>query len=152
MADLLSAADRLPGFLHEQAGAPFVFGESDCSMFLANWVRRLKGVDPAGELRGAYGDEAGWRALVDAAGGLDVLVGRIAAVSALPAIAPAAACEGDIGVVAIPALDLTAGAICVRNGRPRPDLADGLSTAWVTKLHRGLTRLRCRPLAAWSLA
>ena len=150
MTDTIAAA-RLAAFLSRSAAEPFVYGESDCSMFLANWVREVTGRDPAGELRRAYSDEPGWRSLVAEAGGLAVLVGRLALVAGLsPVATPGEARVGDIAVVGIPALGsggwrFEAGAICSSfgpMGMPR----------WVTKLTRGISRLQSTPLAMWTFA
>ncbi|OWU80429.1 hypothetical protein [Phaeobacter sp. 22II1-1F12B] len=40
--------------LHRWAGQPFIWGESDCMLCLADWVQRVKGVDPAAHIRGTY--------------------------------------------------------------------------------------------------
>jgi len=36
------------------AREPFIWGQSDCVLVCADWVRQCRGVDPAGSLRGAY--------------------------------------------------------------------------------------------------
>lgn len=41
-------------FLHAEAPKPFVWGHSDCALFMADWFRFLHGRDPAEHLRGAY--------------------------------------------------------------------------------------------------
>lgn len=145
-------ARRLPAFLQAAAGEPFVYGRSDCSMVLANWVLEITGRDPAAELRGAYGDDEGWRALVQEAGGLIVLVRRLALLAGLHPIEPAAAAIGDIAVVEIASLaregvPFHAGAICSGHNPPGP--VDAGKPKWVTKLSRGISRLQATPLAAW---
>jgi len=37
-------------------GRPFVWGECDCMLVLADWVAEVRGVDPAAEIRGQYWD------------------------------------------------------------------------------------------------
>ena len=131
------------------AGVPFALGVADCSLFIGDWVARVTGRDPAAELRGTYASEAEWRALVDAAGGLPRLVGLCLERAGLAAVNPGAARAGDVGVVEIPALGsadepFICGAVCTGPG------PQGLPR-WVTKLARGITRLRAVPLAAWKV-
>ena len=40
--------------MHRWARMPFVWGESDCVLVCADWVRQCRGVDPAASMRGAY--------------------------------------------------------------------------------------------------
>lgn len=40
----------LPAYRHR----PFVWGECDCCLFVADWVHSQCGIDPAAELRGRY--------------------------------------------------------------------------------------------------
>ena len=40
--------------LHRWAGLPFIWGETDCMMCLADWVLAVKGQDPAAHIRGTY--------------------------------------------------------------------------------------------------
>ena len=44
----------MSAFLRAGAGATFVWGEIDCSLFMADWCRKTRGVDPAASLRGRY--------------------------------------------------------------------------------------------------
>ena len=41
--------------LHVWANTPHEWGYSDCMMVLADWVRVVRGFDPAADLRGTYG-------------------------------------------------------------------------------------------------
>lgn len=59
MADVLTGktgvkALLLPAYLREAGRRPFRWGELDCFLFVADWVERATGIDPAGEYRGAY--------------------------------------------------------------------------------------------------
>ena len=40
--------------MHRWARTPFVWGETDCMLCLADWVLRVKGVDPAAHIRQMY--------------------------------------------------------------------------------------------------
>ncbi len=42
---------------------PFVWGQSDCMIVLADWVMEVRGVDPAADIRGRYHDEASCEAV-----------------------------------------------------------------------------------------
>lgn len=132
-------ADLLAKFLRDAAAAPFAFGEWDCCMLVANWVRLARGgVDPSPGLRGSYSDDAGWRAIVEGAGGMAKLVGSIAAAAGLSPVSAGEERPGDIAVVNVVALGVEAGAVCVGPGK------------WVVKLSRGVTRLPATiPLAIW---
>lgn len=126
-------AGLLTDFLREAATAPHRWGEWDCCMALANWVRARTGSDPAAHLRGAYADEAGWRRLVDEAGGMVSLVDGMAVKAGLRR--GEAAAPGDLAVIDV--AGLTAGAIRVERG-------------FALKLDRGLTRVRAVPaIAGW---
>jgi len=46
--------DRLYRFLNQQIGRPFVWGENDCCLILADWIREVYGYDPAEHLRFTY--------------------------------------------------------------------------------------------------
>ncbi len=40
--------------LHSWMSKPFIWGETDCMLVLADWVARVKGADPAAHIRGMY--------------------------------------------------------------------------------------------------
>ena len=40
--------------IHGWMGKPFVWGETDCMLVLADWIARVRGVDPASAIRGTY--------------------------------------------------------------------------------------------------
>ena len=56
----------LSAFLRAGAGATFVWGEIDCSLFMADWCRKTRGVDPAAITAQACLDWAGVAALARA--------------------------------------------------------------------------------------
>lgn len=124
----------LTRFLRRAAAEPFAYGEWDCAMFLANWVRGLTGSDPAAALRGAYRGEAGWRRLVLREGGLVALVGRVARSAGLVEVEAGREEPGDIGVIRT-RLGAT-GAIRVAGG-------------WAVKVRRSVAIGPADALAAW---
>lgn len=125
--------DDLKAFLARAAAEPFVFGEWDCAMTVANWVRERTGEDPATELRGTYSSDAEWQAIVAREAGLSELVDALAFGAGMSRTA--APGIGDIGVVHVPTL----GDVVAIKG-PR---------GWVMKLNTGLTSGPARVLAAW---
>lgn len=48
--------DRLYAMLHLWAAAPHAYGQCDCMLVCADWVRAVRGFDPAARWRGSYGD------------------------------------------------------------------------------------------------
>jgi hypothetical protein len=40
--------------LHRWMGLRFIWGETDCMLVLADWIWRVRGVDPAAHVRGMY--------------------------------------------------------------------------------------------------
>jgi hypothetical protein len=54
----VAGMDRLYAVLHRWHAAPFAWGRCDCMIVLADWVREVRGFDPADGLRGTYGDPA----------------------------------------------------------------------------------------------
>lgn len=47
------------GFLPYYRRRPFEWGKCDCCLFVANWVQKMCGFDPAAELRGRYHSKLG---------------------------------------------------------------------------------------------
>lgn len=48
---------RLVAYLQRELNRPFIWGESDCALFVADWVALETGRDGAAELRGRYESE-----------------------------------------------------------------------------------------------
>jgi hypothetical protein len=73
------------------------WGFTDCTLFTADWVVEATGKDPGAELRGTYFDAIGARAVLQAAGGVDRLVGsKLGALGFRRIQSPQ---DGDIGIV-----------------------------------------------------
>jgi hypothetical protein len=126
----------LATFLAEAGRIPFSWGERDCLLFLADWVRVRHGVDPAAHLRGRYHTALGCRRILRREGGPLSVVSRCAAgVGLEPTDTPR---SGDVGVVAaLTERGIEAvGAICTG---PR----------WAMLGTRGLLVGPAQPFAAW---
>ena len=89
--------DALAGYLREAAGRRFGFGEWDCALFCAEWVRRRKGVDPAAALRGHYHTPLGALRLLRRHGGLVALFDSCA--NRVGAVRYASLRRGDVAIV-----------------------------------------------------
>lgn len=87
--------ERLAAYLDRVAGEPSAWGarDGDCVLFAAGGIEAATGAHPCPEMVGAYADEAGARALVDAAGGLATLV---TARLGPPLASPLLARRGDV--------------------------------------------------------
>lgn len=86
-------------FFTMYADRPFEWGADDCSLFVADWWRVCRGVDPAEHLRGKYHDEKSCHRLVFYSGGLVRLVSRIAKqAGAVPTKSPT---DGDVAVIRV---------------------------------------------------
>lgn len=77
--DLVARMALFDDFCDRTNALPFVWGQSDCSLLIADWLVENGHPDPAAEWRGTYNDEASCRALLAARGGLLAHVGDCAA-------------------------------------------------------------------------
>lgn len=86
-------------FIAEYIDLPFRRGTDDCSLWLADWWKRVHGTDPASHLRGTYATKDEQEAIINAAGGLVSLVASIAE-PAGAVVRPMDYQAGDIAVIA----------------------------------------------------
>ncbi|GJE38550.1 DUF6950 family protein [Methylobacterium persicinum] len=87
-------------YLRQAAREPFAWGVSDCALFMADWVRVARGVDPAASLRGRYRCHLGAARHIRRRGGMEAMGRDLAAQAGLPeTTAPG---PGDIGLVRDP--------------------------------------------------
>lgn len=94
-------AKRVDEFISRYVDAPFVWGQSDCALFLADWWQENHGSDPASHLRGTYSTEAGKSDIVSARGSLALLVDDICrSISAREISIHAELKPGDFGIIA----------------------------------------------------
>lgn len=131
MADVSLAA-----FLAESARTPFAYGARDCGLWMADWVKAARGVDPAAHLRGRYRTELGCARVLKRGGGL-VEVAR-ACFEGAGLAATETPRAGDVGVVRVITEkgEAMAGAICTG---PR----------WAILAVDGLISAKVSPIAAW---
>ena len=72
----MTMEQTLAEFLRAYSEKPWRPGvDVDCCLFLASWAIWLGHPDPAAHLRGTYDSEEGFRAIVERAGSVPVLVG-----------------------------------------------------------------------------
>lgn len=134
MAKLVTSLEE---FLREDAAKPWRPGEVDCCMFLASWAMWLDHSDPACHLRGAYDNEAGFRAIIATAGGVvPVVAACIANIEGRPIDAPTTGAVGVIG-----------SATNIR--RQWGAIFDGRQ--WLVRAKTGILAFSAKPLAIWEI-
>lgn len=127
-------AARLTEFIRAGMRREFVWGQHDCSLFCANLVLEVTGVDPARRWRGRYNSEAGMLTFVNEAGLVALFDQGTAGI-----LERCVAEDSIIGVITTDSGDVGA----VRSGR-----------SWVVLTERGIGRVRADLvvcLAAWGL-
>ena len=118
----------LTAFLQRTADLPWRWGETDCTMWVADWCIQRWGVDPAAAFRGRYRNEAEMLALT--ADGLLALVAPCMTFARLVDEPQ----DGDVAVVE--ALGRQMGAIRV-------------GPHWAIKTEGGIVFAGLHPLAVW---
>jgi hypothetical protein len=130
----MTSAASLADDLQAAAGKRFAWGECDCCLFVADWIKAVHGFDPAAGWRGVYSDERGARRALAMSGGLIRLMSlRMAAHGIDPTDTPG---HGDIGAV-----ETALG----------PTAAIRVSAGWACKSPAGLIAAPFKSLAAWSI-
>lgn len=119
---------------------PHRWGEADCITLPADWVRRIRGVDPAEDIRLTYGSageaQKAWRFFSDPLG---VVAPRMLRAGLASTSAPVA---GDVAVLLLSV-----------EGTPRPHGALCLGRRWAVKTMDGgvLSAEPLKVLGAWSV-
>jgi hypothetical protein len=133
LAELVTLAQ----FLEWHGAKHWQPGTVDCCLCLADWAIARGRPDPAHHLRGCYRDEAGFRSIIAAAGGVVPLVaGCVAIIDGKPLQRPF---EGAIGVIGSTTnIERQWGAIF-----------DG--QRWLIRSQAGFTPLTAPTLAIWSI-
>lgn len=72
----MALSDVLSVYLQRESIRPLVWGENDCCLFLANFIKELTGRDLAASFRGQYDDEEGALAFCNEVGGAAILISR----------------------------------------------------------------------------
>lgn len=143
-------ARLLTAFVREQGDRAFVWGESDCLLFLADWVLRAHGVDPGAPWRGTYGSLPEAQALYTQAGGKASLIDAGLTGAGLTWSHTSHPAPGDLGLVNTPTGGLT-GAVCLGTrwafkGDRRAIMRTATATqAW--KIHNAPSCRACNPHA-----
>jgi len=83
-------------FVQSRQSRPFVWGEHDCCLFAADWVRELHGIDPAEDFRGAYTSALGAARIVGHGFSLATFVGDRFAALGFDKIPVLSASRGDL--------------------------------------------------------
>lgn len=126
-----AAVAELSAFLRQAARRPFIWGEADCILTGADWVREVEGWDPAEGFRRAYRTRE--EALSLLPDGLASMIGGRLVRDRIEA--PGA---GDVGVVVVRGIDgpVEVTAICT-------------GSRWAAKSPGGLWIGRAECVAAW---
>ncbi|WP_315920452.1 DUF6950 family protein [Mesorhizobium sp. SP-1A] len=93
----MDLAAMLQAHIEAVEGKPVVWGESDCTSWAASWVEKVTGDKPP--FLAGYSSLEQAHALIDEAGGLDVLWGRSLSTIGIFSKPDYAAALGDIGIV-----------------------------------------------------
>lgn len=117
---------------------PFVWGKFDCCLFVADCVWALTQKNPSLPWRGAYSDEAGAQAIINAAGGVAALAEKaLAGIGVTERISPTFGQRGDPCVF-------------MREGRETMGIIYGAQM--IAKAPEGLARLPIDPSAlCWAI-
>lgn len=95
---LVERMARFERFMVDTNAKPHLWGFSDCSLMVADWVLANGHADPAADLRGQYETEAECYALLDIRGGLSAVVAACAQRAGLKFIRePEFGCVAAIG-------------------------------------------------------
>lgn len=127
-------SEALNAFLADGALLPFVYGERDCAIWVADWVNSQNGRDPALRLRGTFDSAFGSLRLVHRAGGLPALVTGL--MDRLRLSETAQPQLGDVGVISTRKGDLAA--ICTGD-------------RWAVKTKDGIAIVKASPVKAWAV-
>lgn len=126
--------ERLTAFVAEGARTPFVWGASDCTIWVADWVFSETGIDLAAGRRSSYASALGCRRLLQRAGGLSVLVADL--------MASAGFAETDAPLVGDAGLIMTAAG---------PMMAISTGERWALKTADGVAVIAADPLKMWRI-
>lgn len=126
-------------FLLDVAGRPFVWGQTDCALVIAEWWALNHGADPAAHLRGTYSTEEECLAVMERHGGVLKLVTELAEKVGAPLAVDYM--PGDFGVVS--AHGLSWGAIRTESGRWFIKARKGVAVVSHAHVSRGWA-IQCR--------
>lgn len=136
-------AQILSEFLEREAARPSPFwGERDCLMFICNWIKLARGIDPAAPYRGHYRTELGCLRILKRDGGVrEIMRARTKACGIHLTQSPR---DGDIILIEGPTL---------RRGKPINAEAGAIyiNDRAATMTPQGLLLLKTPWLLAWTI-
>lgn len=127
-------SERLAAFLAAGARLPFVWGERDCCLWVADWIVAERGIDPARHLRGRYASAHACHRLLRQHGGFSALIAPAMLRAGLPETGEPRV--GDVGIVRAAA---------------GPMMAIHAGTGWALKCVDGIAVLPAAPAAMWRI-
>lgn len=137
MAQMVGSGDALSRFLADYSALIWSPGhEVDCCLALAAWLRWNGFDDPAASLRGSYHDEAGFRRIIAAYGGVVPLIEAHLPSQCQQVTHPE---RGAIGVIGSP----------TNVQRQFGAIFDGCG--WLVRARAGFERVCARKLMSWSV-
>lgn len=125
----------LSAFLRAMGRATFVWGTCDCSLVMADWCRKVRGVDPAASLRGRYSTARGAVRHVRRLGGFETMARSLMAGCGFETTG--APRPGDVGLVQHPAVG--------------PVFAIRCALGWAVKSPEGVAVNDYPTVVAWSV-
>ncbi|MEN2980854.1 hypothetical protein P7L78_21925 [Tistrella bauzanensis] len=129
-------ADRdalLTDWIRGGAAAGWAWGALDCSIWAADWVRIVRGADPAAAWRGRYRTARGCARLIRRhPGGLAAMAADGLLSIGCLTVAPDVARPGDVGIIR--------GIDPARTGVVVEAIAIRGRASWITKIERGIAR------------
>ena len=135
--DLPDAERALAAFISGLAARPMVWGQSDCVMMAADWIKSRGHADPAAPYRGRYKTELGCARLLSKAGGVLAMMQSGAARIGLQITDTPE--PGDVGCILV----------ITPSGRPSEAGALFDGRLWVTIGRAGIFAASVKPLRVW---
>lgn len=133
----------LPGYIEELSGRRWEYGECDCTMAVATWIKKIIGIDPLERYRGTYHSPAEAQRTVTLAGGfLPTLERRFHEAGLMPTETFE---DGDVAAVDPGqyhrlVLQVVGSILAIRFG-----------DVWVCKAYRGIIGDHFRVIQGWRL-
>lgn len=105
-------------FMQQQSGIPFRWGQSDCLLFCAEWIKQRTGIDVGTCFRGTYATEQEAQALIVRHGGFAALAEAAfeRAGAQCPRLERRQLEAGAVGIVADPDTWQMRGGVCTGRG------------------------------------
>ena len=139
---MAAVQSNLSAYLEASSRLPWVWGERDCALWVANFVLSIRGTDPGATWRGKYRTRLGCERLLKNQGGLAQVMSLGAAACGLPSVDTAS--TGNVGVIMAPVM---------RRGKISLEHTGAIKTAtgWAHFTANGIVVFQAKAVAAWSL-